>query len=362
MKRILLALVLASSGCQEVADVDPDSFSTPDVMAFAVNTAFDYSSGSFAIVDLVNSTTITDILPVHSDAVAVCDSGALYIIERFGADTLTVIDSTAPFAIEAQHSLGSGTNPQALVTLDSGDLLITLLDEQYLLAMDPVTGEEIARVDLSWASDADGTPEAHHVIRASGTIAVTLQRLDRDTPMWDPIGPGWIVLIDPDTLIVDTTPIEMRSANPSPYGKVLYRSNLLLVPASGNYGVLDGGIESIDLSSKLSEGLVVTEVDLGGDITDFVIVSDELGWATISTAEMTDALMRFDPTTGSVDPAPVIESSGFTLIGLTLDPLGHLLLVDRALDDPGLRVLDATTGNPIVKISTGMAPFSICVP
>ena len=75
----------------------------------------------------------------------------------------------------------------------------------------------------------------------------------------------------------------------------------LVVSEVGTFGVNDGGIERVDLASETAQGFFVTEADLGGDITDFVLVSDHLGYALVAKADFTTTLVAFDPTTAHGD-------------------------------------------------------------
>ena len=197
MRRLALIAVLVTTSC---GDGSPGTdFATPEHGLLSVNTAYDFSSGTYSIVDLDSLEVLTDILPVAPDALASCEAGRPWIIERLGHDTLTAVSSETPFGVDVQHSVGNGANPQSMVLMDDGDALIALLDRDYLLRMDPATGEETGRIDLAWAADADGLPEAVLMVRAGDLVVVALQRLDRETAMWDPSGPGWLVLVDPST-------------------------------------------------------------------------------------------------------------------------------------------------------------------
>jgi hypothetical protein len=168
------------------------------------------------------------------------------------------------------------------------------------------------------------------------------------------------VVIDASShAVVDS--VELTGANPSPYGRLIARGEHLLVPETGRYGELDGGLEAVDLVSMETAGYIVTEEALGGDITDVIVVGDDLGYATVSEAGM-DLLVRFDPGTGVVEDEPVLEGDGFTLLQMQLTADGRLLVVDRDLYEPGLVVLDAASGAFLAHVSVGMAPFSVCVP
>ena len=359
--RAIAVLALVAAACGPAGQGDPDAVATPDRVALTVNASFDHASGSFSIVDLDSMTVVSDILAVSSDAVAACSGGGLFVVQRLGWDSILRIEREAPFGVASEHSVGTGSNPQGMAVLPGGDLLVTLLDRDHVLVLDPATGEETGRVDLSGLSDDDGLPEASLVAVSDGTAYVALQLLDRETPRWSPSGPGKVAVIDADSLEhVDT--VELTGANPSPYGRMVVWDGRLLVTETGRYGELDGGLDVVDLSSMEAVGFAVTEEALGGDITDVVVVGDDLGYATVSATGGTDRLVRFDPRTGAVEPDPVLEGDGFTLLQMQLTDVGRLLVVDRDLHEPGLVVLEAGSGALLAHVSVGMAPFSVCVP
>lgn len=359
MSRLILAVAVVHFASCGPGGGGQDSVTTPERMAVTVNAAFDHASGSYSIVDLDALTAVPDVLAISPDAVAVCAAGRIFVIQRLGWDSLLLVDEEAPFGIRGEHSCGNGSNPQGLVPLPSGDLLVTLLDRDYLIAIDPQTGDEVSRVDLSWAADGDGLPEASLVALAGDHVAVALQRLDRSTPLWDPSSQGWLVLLDSTTLdVVDT--VVLTGANPSPYGRMIWDGERLLVPETGFYGELDGGLDGVALAAPSAAGFVVTEAGLGGDITDVILVDGTLAYATVTTLDGVDRLVRFDPSTGAVEPEPVLTGDGFTLLQMQLTSDGRLLVVDRDLHDPGIRVLEAATGAFIAHVHVGMAPFSVC--
>jgi len=362
MRACVAALVLLA-GCGRRAEA---VIPTPERLAFTVNASYDHVSGSYSIVDLETGGVAADVSVISPDAVGVCAGGMLVILERLGWDTLTVVDRESPFGIVAQHSLGAGTNPQGLAVLPGGQVLVTLLGADHVPVIDLATGGEVARIDVGWAADADGLPEASLVCAAGDLVAVAMQRLDRDSPLWDPTGPGWLVLVDAASLeIVDADPatadpdaLVLTGANPSPYGRMIPLGGKLLVPESGFYGVLDGGLDVVDLVEMRAGGFVVTEAALGGDITDVVVVDERIAYATVAGIDGRDRLVGFDPSDGSVGGA-VLEGEGFTLLQMA-DSGGRILVVDRSLSSAGLAVVEG--GEVTGRIVVGMAPFSVCVP
>jgi len=359
--RVVLVLALAAASCAPSGTRDQDGVSTPEHMVLTVNAAFDHGSGSFSIVDLDSLEVVTDILSVSSDAMAACEGGGLFVVQRLGWDSILRIEAEAPFGVASEHSVGTGSNPQGIALLPGGDLVVTLLDRDHALVIDPGSGEETGRVDLSAHADGDGLPEASLVMVSGGRAFLALQRLDRSTPLWDPSGPGRVVVVDASTLS-EIAAVTLTGANPSPYGRMIARGDTLLVTETGRYGVLDGGLDAVDLVAMEASGFLVTEEALGGDITDVVLVGDDIGYATVSGTDGRDRLVRFDQGSGLVEDDPLLEGDGFTLLQMQVTSDGRLLVVDRDLHEPGLVVLDAASGGLLAHVSVGMAPFSVCVP
>src|SRR5439155_7133734 len=72
----------------------------------------DYSSGGLSAVDLGTRAVSRDVATVYSDAVERWYQGRLYVVNRYGADNVQVIDPSAGYATVRQFSVGPGTNPQ----------------------------------------------------------------------------------------------------------------------------------------------------------------------------------------------------------------------------------------------------------
>ena len=124
------------------------------------------------------------------------------------------------------------------------------------------------------------------------------------------------------------------------------------------FGANDGGIEQINPDTARSDGYLITEEELGGDITDFAFVSPERAFAIVSKPDFTTSLVAFDPTTRSV--TQTLVSNG-NLSDIELDSRGQLFLADRNPSKPGIRIFRASDGVELTSapLDLGLPPFDI---
>src|SRR5690606_20898057 len=158
-----------------------------------------------------------------------------------------------------------------------------------VLAVNPSTGQILDSISLAQFADSDGLPELHRLYLHGRYLYVQLQRLDRNNG-YVPVAPSYLVVIDTQTWsIVDTdvnvpgvTPITLTGLNPTGPMELDLVTGRLLVPTSGKFLQLDGGIEAVDLLSWRSMGFVVTEAALGGDLLHYTQGNGQRAFAIIS--------------------------------------------------------------------------------
>ncbi len=334
--------------------------------AFVVTT--DFVTGSFATIRLKEPRLVSPATPsrhVHRDAVARTRSGLVYAINRLFGDTIQVLDPNTGYGTRLQCSTGSGTNPHDIAFADNTKAYVTLFEERELLIVNPAAQPDChdfirGSIDLGAVADADGIPDMDLMAVVGNRLYVSLERLDINDVLRRPATNGGIAVIDiPSNTLVGS--IELTGENPFAATKGLpVRSGKLYVAEAGLFGVIDGGIERVDLASGQAEGFFVTEEELGGDVNDFVIVSDRLAYAIISHADFSTALIAFDPATGTVTNT-LLEADGYTLADIELDDSGELLLADRDPNQSGVRMFRASDGTPLTPqpINVGAPPFEI---
>ncbi len=338
----------------------------PQRLAFVVTTNF--TAGSFATVELDEPRTVTlssSRRRIYRDAVVRTRNGLVYIVNRLFGDNLQLLDPEADFRTVFQCSTGNGSNPRDIAFAGDGKAYISLFEKAELLIVNPSPQPNcsdfvLGSIDLSTVGDADGIPDLDQMAIIGDRLYVVSKRLDINNVLREPAGPAAIAVVDINTdTLVDV--IELIGENPFSSTKgVTVHGAKMYIASAGIFDVLDGGLEQIDLASGESEGFISTETQVGGDITDFVIVDQDLGYAVVSQTGLTTALITFDPTSGRrLDT--IYQTDGFNIFDIELNDRGELYVADRTRGKDGVRIFDAATGSALVDgaIDLGLSPFDI---
>jgi hypothetical protein len=333
----------------------------------------DYSTGSISVAGRDSSGTVYGGLQaIHSDAVARAYGGLLYVVNRLGGDNIQVLDPGSCYSTIKQFSVGPGSNPHDIAVIAPDRAYVSCNGTPYLLDVDPRTGAIRDSISLLGQADRDHNPDMDRLFYRAPYLYVALDRIDYADSTYLPVPPSLLAVVDTraDTL-ADTDPttpgmqvISLQGLNPCAPMVWDDEENVLLVPESGDYRVLDGGVEKVDLTTWTSVGWLVRETALGGNLIDFALAPGGRGYATVSAlAGATTSLVAFDLATGlQVDT--IYQSSTYDLADLIVAPSTGLLIVcDRHYLASGLRVYYATTGAPVTRlhqpISTGLPPFEL---
>lgn len=287
----------------------------------------------------------------------------LYVINRFGADNIQLMDAARGLVTLAQCSTGTGSNPHD-IAFSGSKTYVTLYDRSELLVVADLRtrppecdGFVLGSIDLGPFADADGVPEMSQMAVVGNRLFVSLQRLDRDA-FFAPAGPGALIVIDvrTDEILGETT---LSGTNPFAATKGLPVVNgKILVAQIGNFGELDGGIERVDPISMTAEGFFVTEAELGGDLSDFVIVSESLGYAVVTRPDFTNDVATFDPSAGT--RTGTLLSGAQSISDIEVSRSG-LWVADRTSTRPGIRIFRIANGieQTAGPIDVGLPPFEI---
>lgn len=340
----------------------PTSTTRPNV-AFVLTADPRNNVGSYSTVDLTTRNVTRDIRRggVSSDAIARTFNNRVYVVNRLNADNIQIIDPAQGFTTPSglQVSTGNGTNPQDIAFVSATKAYVSRLERTArLLILNPTTLASLGEVDLSSrlkSNDRDGSPEAAYMLVVNGLLYVVLQHLDNFVP----VAPGEVVVIDPSTdRIVTTIVLPFRN----PVSQLHFSASLrrILVSCVGEFGTNDGGIVAIDPSTNtLDNALRTNESALGGDITDFEIVSSTKGVAIVSDAEFNNSVVTFNPSTGQ-RLATLIPAASTFIPHLALNSRSEVYIAVRDLrtTTPGLRVFDAATDRDLVPgtLNVGQLP------
>ncbi len=302
---------------------------------------------------------------IPGDAIGREYEGLLYVVGRGGSNVIQILDPSDGYALVREFSIGSGRNPQDIALIDESIAYVSCYDEAVLLKVDLDNGVVLETFSTASFADADGLPETAMMRFYDDQLFITCQLLDRGA-WYAPTGPGKILVfditteqwVDMDAAVAGVQPISLLGSNPNT-DLVLdleFGSDAkLLVGCVGNYGVTDGGIELVNLSTGLSEGFAVTEADLGGDLTRFARGETGL-YAIVADGGFNTAVKFINDADGFV--SLISQGSGFVFSDVAIMPDDLRFLADRTVEASGLRVFDAVSFTELTTnaINTGLAP------
>jgi len=345
-------LVALLCGCDASPPRDPAN----EGNLFVLTT--DFESGAFSIVDTETREAARNVGLTHSDAVARVRGERVYVVNRMGQDNVTALDIDNGFRVAWQRSTEPGSNPQDIAFASDEKAYVTRLELPTVLVLDPRDGTPLGEVDCSAAADEDGIPEMSGAAVDDTHVLLAAGRLDRDDS-YLPAANGALVVIDATRDVVEQV-VELTGENP--YGDLyLHAPGSVLVAEVGRFGVLDGGIEDIHWADGVAGGYVVTEEQLGGDVSAFVSAADEVLWVVVSDPSNVTSLVRFDRADGSV--RTIVIGTGFTFSCLARVDDGTLVLCDRTRTAPGVRLFSLPDGVELTErpIDVGLPPWQIRV-
>jgi hypothetical protein len=134
----------------------------------------------------------------------------------------------------------------------------------------------------------------------------------------------------------------------------------ILVSCVGKFGVNDGGIVAIDpTTNTVDVSLSITEAALGGDITDFEIVSSTKAFAIVTDANFANSLVTFNPSTGQ-RLSTVLGPLNVFIPQLVMNSRNELYVAvnDTTTTTPGVRVFDTVTDRDLIPgpLNVGQLP------
>ena len=344
-----------------------DPGATPHGRAIVVTSLYQ-GGGNLSVVDLDLMSGQADVVPAAEDSVARWFDHRIWVLGRFGADNLTIIDGDT-FTLENQFSLGVGSNPQDIACTSTCNCYVSRFEVAGLAVTDPTAepGMEIAgEVDLSVLADGDGIPEMAYMLLSGDLLFVALTMLDHNDPNMVPAGNGAVAVLDTTTdQLVDTDPhtdgvqaIALPYENPFSPVVAVPGDDAFVVSCVGDWGATScGGLVQVDTETFEAEATDVTCTALGGTITDLTLDSNGCGFAVVMDANWQNAVIHF-----CLDGSDIWtcvdfgEYDGITDAALTSE--GDLVVTDGSFTLPGIRILDPSDCTELTQdvIPTGYAP------
>ncbi len=344
------APVVLDSGHTVDAGVD----ATPAAPCTCLALGVDYATGvgTASTVSLPSLTVTQGVLSmaaVSGDPVVRLLDGKLFIVNRFGADNVTIVDPVT-FTVTAQVSTGGGSNPQDVAVLGD-ELFVVALSLPYLLVYDltdltapPTT----IGLPVAMPLDADGTPEAASIAIVGGRAYVTMQHLESFVPA----GPGSVTVIDLATHTVERT---FSLANANPTSLLRGRAAELLVATVPDYSPTAGCVERVRLGGMAgSDGCLVDAAELGGYVSAIAPGDDGHVYVAASASFSEGQIVKVSDT-GEIVTAR-LSGAGQNPTDLAYCASQHMLVSNDG-NGGGLRVFDLDDG-----VELTAAPLNIGLP
>ena len=362
-KAIILVAVLALVffGCE--SDTDHDEGTAPLNKLFL--TTSDYQTGGIGLIDL-DSLSPWEPDPAwakdvaSADAIPVAFQQRIFVINRMPTDSISVLefDENNQLKLVNQYSVKgdeTNANPYDLAFITSERAYLTRYGSSQLWVINPESGELIKTIDLSQYADEDGIPEMAFMLVQGFYVYVAIQRLDESNG-WIPVGDSYLIKI---SWLNDQIAGKIPLSSTNPITDLVWNSELgkILVGEVGNYGVLDGGIDGVDPATEQAQ-MLVSEAELDGDLTDFVLVSSQKGYAIV-IKDSASKVVEFNPSTGEVINSEVYKTGPWDLFDLALDEQGRLFIADRNATSPGVIVIDTSNNQLLTSepINFSLPPY-----
>lgn len=365
------AVTISKTAIARDADVSASiatSMNTDPPTTLAVFTTTDYSSGALSYIALTGDMTAApaatpNVKTIFSDTNIVSDGAYVYIINRFGSDSITVLDPSNGFSLVAEYSTGSGSNPYDIEFVSASKAYVSRYAKNSILIVNPATGAELGTIDLSAFADADGLPEMSEMVKVGNYIFVTIQNLEN----WAPARSGRMVVVDTATdSVVDADPatagtqaVSLNGWNPQ---YVVYNETVgrIFISCAGNYfdPSTPGGIDSLD-PAALTVTTVVDKGGMNGSPGDIAVASSSRGYVVLSDSNFVNRIYSFNPATGAVGTAAVYTAGGY-VAAIAIDPFGYLVISDGSYTNPGAVFIDTVTDEVAQgPIGTGMGASAV---
>jgi hypothetical protein len=317
----------------------PDAEVTPSATIVAVG-------GDYAGSGVLTTVSVPE-LEVEVNAVAGVVGGdpalrhfgdQLFIIDRFGGDSITILDRE--LSLVGQVSTGSGSNPQD-VAVRGSTLYVAALDASGVLVIDlnDLDGGVAKTIDLSALDDVDGVPDCNSLHVAGNRLFVSCQILDRETFTNRDVGKIAVIDTADDTL---ETTLDLSADNPLALMTSIDGGDLVLSSAPGALfgGSNDTGCLERIKTSGTPEVLpcLAENSSLGAYPSAVLERGGELLFVAVKS--FTEADVR---SYGLGNES--VSSAGLTPIGgnitdVALCPTGELVVADNSDGARGLRVFD----------------------
>ena len=353
-----------TDGSADAPDADggladaPDSGEATRPTVFAV--AGDFMAGApgaSATVELQGLTATQHVAPtgaVSSDPIVRLIENKLYVVNRFGANNVTVLTPNAFAGAPQQFATGAGSNPQDVAVVGAKLYVPTLAGKGLTVVGAGITAHEI---DLS-ALDSDGVPNCVSAYKVGTYIYVACALLDEN---FMPRGNAKVAIIDSATDTVKSAlTVTLTTANPISLFEQLPDGNLVISTVPSFTDTTTGGVELVTTgATPTAAGRIIINTALGGYASALAVskAGSPILWMAVS-AYPAGSLRGYDLTSRELWPAAVSPTTQ-TIGDVTTCADGEVAVSDTTMANNGIRIYASDlTERTTAALAIGLPPTS----
>lgn len=316
----------------------------------------DYMSGELRWVE--NGELSDEKMAFNQDSKLIAVGKNLLVLERYGADNLSLVDAEKQVAW--QVSLESGDNPSDAVKIDDSKIWVALEGAPKILQVSLADGKTLKTVETAAFSSAGSLSPNLVDLEVSGdTLFALFQRYVFDSQTYTTTFPKGLLAMYKlsDGAFLDT----VQLAKQNPMAMAFVGGNLYVASQgayNSNYGTDaddNRGIEKVDLKTQTSE-LVVSGEELGGGVYALAVdAENSLAYAAVYQSYGMVPLVKVDLTSLAVSSVAGVSD----VEGSLLFAAGTLYIGDRSYGSEAVYAYDGSAVLQLGNAVGALAPYSI---
>ena len=361
---VALAFGLSACGDDSSSSTGPqDDPEKVEVSLTGVVFGSDYKTGELRWIDKDGKVSKKGV-SFFQDSKVVVNGADLYVMERMGADNISLVDpekleAEGEKAVVWQASLDDGANPVDMV-FDGENAWVALQNADSLVKISTVDGKVVKSVKTGkFAYEGETSPYVADIELNDGKLYVLMQRYTMDPETWATTYPkGLLAIYDASTGDLKDT-VQLLKQNPT---AMVFFDGAIYVASQGEYNDSYGtdaddkrGIEKVNLKDKKSE-LVVSGEKLGGGVYAFV-ADKGTAYAAVYKGYGDVPLAKIDLSAKKVEKVEgIADAEGFIAA-----KDGVVLVGDRSFEAEKAYLIKDGKANALEQPEGALAPYSVAL-
>ena len=302
----------------------------------------------------VNEDGVSDkSLQFHQDSKIIGIDGNLFVIERYGADNLALVDASEN-KVEWQVELDDGANPSDVVKANKDEVWVALEGAAKFVKVSVKDGEVVKTVKTDGFNQGKAsTPNLVDFEVSGDTLFALFQRSENYAAY---PAPGLLAMYKLDNGdLLDT--IKLAKKNPTAMG---FANGMLYVGSQGDYATTDSrGVEVVDLAKKKSS-VVIEGKSLDAGLFAFAVDPDGVAYGAVLKKYGEDVpLVKINLSEKTVKTVEGVTVVGGSLVFDDVD--GVLYIGDRDTKTGGLYSYDGKKATKIDAPKDMLPVYNIAI-